>query len=112
MAITPEVVKMVRGMMDKPQKTVLNPSQQTIEGQYGKIGLHIFRPQIIEAVYLDIHGGGHLWGSPMSDDSLNDVLARTCHVAVVSVDYRLAPEYPFPAQMLIVIPLPNGYGKC
>jgi acetyl esterase/lipase len=99
MAITPDVVNMVRAMMDKPQKTVLNATQQTIDGPYGKIDLRIFRPQITEAVYLDIHGGGHLWGSPISDDSLNDLLARTCHVAVVSVDYHLAPEYPFPAQI-------------
>lgn len=98
--ITSEIVKVIRMQMDKPQKTVLIPSQQTIDGVYGKIGLRIFKPEKIEAVYLDIHGGGHLWGSALSDDSLNDLLARFCNVAVLSVDYHLAPEYSFPAQIV------------
>ena len=99
MPVTPQMVKMVRQALDKPQKTVLTPSQQEIDGQYGKIGLRIIRPKKIDAVYLDIHGGGNLWGSARGDDSLNDVMARTCNVAVVSVDYHLAPEFPYPAQL-------------
>jgi acetyl esterase/lipase len=97
--ISHEVIKMVRTMMDKPVNTVLKPTQKEIEGPNGRIGLRIFRPEIIEAVYLDIHGGGHIWGSAMSDDSINDVMARRCNLAVVSVDYHLAPEFPFPAQI-------------
>ena len=46
---------------------------------------------------LDIHGGGWCEGSALSDAQANDAMARTCKVAVVSVDYRLAPENPFPA---------------
>jgi acetyl esterase len=99
MPLTPEFLKMVRQMMDRPQKTVLTPSQQEITGPYGNIGLRIFRPQKIEAVYLHLHGGGNLWGSARSDDSLNDVMARTCNLAVLSVDYHLAPEFPYPAQL-------------
>lgn len=99
MPITPDVIKMIRSAMDKTQKTVLTPSQQEIEGPYGKIGLRIFKPQKIEAVVLEIHGGGNLWGSVRSDDSLNDAMAPTCNVAVVSVDYHLAPEFPYPAQI-------------
>src|SRR4051812_508631 len=61
MPVTPKMVKMVRQALDKPQKTVLTPSQQEIDGEYGKIGLRIIRPKKIHAVYLDIHGGGNLW---------------------------------------------------
>jgi len=100
MPVTPQTLKMVRQALDKPQKTVLRPSLTEINGPNGKIGLRIFRPQKITAVYLDIHGGGNLWGSARGDDSLNDVMARTCNVAVVSVDYHLAPEYPYPAQLV------------
>jgi acetyl esterase/lipase len=96
--LTPEVVKIVRKILDKPVKTVLQPYQKEIDGQNGKIGLRIFKPEKIDAVYLWIHGGGHLWGSAASDDSLNDITARTCNVAVVSVEYKLAPENPWPAQ--------------
>ena len=99
MEVTPQMIKMVRSYMNKPSKTILQPTYQEIEGQYGKIGLRIFQPEKVEAVFLQIHGGGNLWGSVYSDDSLNDVMARECNVAVVSVDYHLAPDFPYPAQI-------------
>ena len=43
------------------------------------------------------HGGGWVLGSPDTHDAICRVLARVAHATVVSVDYRLAPEYPFPA---------------
>jgi acetyl esterase/lipase len=49
------------------------------------------------AVYLDIHGGGFVLGSAAMGDAANTELANELDVAVVSVDYRLAPEHPWPA---------------
>ncbi len=49
------------------------------------------------AVYLQIHGGGFYMDSATRSDVNNVVLADTLQVVVVSVDYRLAPEYPWPA---------------
>jgi acetyl esterase/lipase len=49
------------------------------------------------AVYLHFHGGGMVAGSPDMMDIPNLQLARTHGVAVVSVDYRKAPEHPWPA---------------
>jgi acetyl esterase/lipase len=69
----------------------------SIPGPGGDITLRIFRPDTILAVVLDIHGGGWFQGSAAVDDALNDQMARACKVAVVSVEYRLAPESPFPA---------------
>jgi acetyl esterase len=48
-------------------------------------------------VHLDIHGGGFYLDSAAGGDVRNRRLAETLGVAVVSVDYRLAPEHPWPA---------------
>jgi len=78
-------------------KPLLQPSVKYIPGPAGKLALRIFKPDTIRAVVLQIHGGGWSLGTAASDDISNDNLARSCKVAVVSVDYRLAPEHPFPA---------------
>lgn len=47
-------------------------------------------------VLLYLHGGGFTVGSVNTHDSLCRHLAHLAHCAVLSVDYRLAPEYRFP----------------
>ena len=46
---------------------------------------------------LYIHGGGYVIGTAAGDDAVCADLARRLGALVVSVDYRLAPEHPFPA---------------
>jgi acetyl esterase len=43
-----------------------------------------------------IHGGGFIWGNNEVYDGLNRKLAKVTRCIVVSVEYRLAPDYPFP----------------
>jgi len=46
-----------------------------------------------------IHGGGYLFGSALTRDLRLERWAKTFDCVVVSVDYRLAPEHPFPAPL-------------
>jgi acetyl esterase/lipase len=69
----------------------------TIEGSRGAIELRIVAPDTPRGAYLHIHGGGWvLGGADLQDDRL-EWLATRCGLAAVSVEYRLAPEAPYPA---------------
>ena len=46
---------------------------------------------------LYLHGGGYVWGSPRTHRSLTAKLASATKAHVLALDYRLAPEHPFPA---------------
>jgi acetyl esterase/lipase len=48
-------------------------------------------------VYLEIHGGGFYMSRAERSDYRNRLLADAVGIAVASVDYRLAPEHPWPA---------------
>ncbi|HEX2173026.1 MAG TPA: alpha/beta hydrolase [Dehalococcoidia bacterium] len=70
---------------------------RTIPGPAGDLPIRVFRPDTIRGVYLHLHGGGFTLGRAHHQDVRNEEIARRCEVAVVSVDYRLAPEAPYPA---------------
>ncbi len=64
------------------------------------IGVRIYRPVATEALspaLVYFHGGGWVNGSPATHDGIVRALARHSGRVAVSVDYRLAPEHPFPA---------------
>ncbi|MBN8928078.1 MAG: alpha/beta hydrolase, partial [Rhodospirillales bacterium] len=46
---------------------------------------------------LYLHGGGYVIGSCESHRHLSAEIARTAGMRVLTIDYRLAPEHPFPA---------------
>jgi len=64
-----------------------------------KIPVKIFSPSPDTSlpVLLYYHGGGHICGSTEQYDPITRKLALAANVIVVSVEYRLAPEYPYPA---------------
>lgn len=70
---------------------------RSITGPAGPLGLRIFAPGKIDGVYFHIHGGGWVVGSADGQDKLLENIANHCNLAVVSVEYRLAPEHPYPA---------------
>jgi acetyl esterase/lipase len=58
----------------------------------------VFRPRgRSRGTYLHFHGGAMTMGSPLLNDEANAALCENLGVRVVSVDYRLAPEHPYPA---------------
>ena len=64
----------------------------------GELELRWFMPvEPARAVIVSIHGGGYVCGRAKFDDEKNADMAQKLIAAVVSPDYRLAPEYPFPA---------------
>ena len=70
----------------------------TITGRDGnEIPLRVIAPDQPRGVYLHIHGGGWVLGSATQQDPMLEKIADTTGLAVVSVEYRLAPEDPFPA---------------
>ena len=56
-------------------------------------------PAATSGALLWIHGGGYLLGSARQDDQLCRRFARKLGITVGSVEYRLAPEHPFPAAL-------------
>lgn len=64
-----------------------------------ELAARIYRPESDQALpaILYIHGGGFVLGGLDTEDDRCAYYARDAHCAVVSIDYRLAPEHPFPA---------------
>ena len=84
-----------RGAFPAP---VLSPRARTmtIDGPHGPIGLRIIAPEAPRGVYFHIHGGGWVLGSVEQQDPWLERFADRDGMACVSVDYRLAPEHPYP----------------
>lgn len=71
--------------------------ESTIPGPAGEIPVRMFVPDEPKAMFLHIHGGGWILGRPHMSDLGNEDMAKRHGLAVLSVDYRLAPEHPYPA---------------
>lgn len=69
-----------------------------IPGRAGPLKLRIARPAAAaRGIYLHLHGGGWMLGAADLQDPALAALADATGLVVASVDYRLAPEHPFPA---------------
>jgi len=67
-----------------------------------KIPVRVYRPDSVPGslpALLWIHGGGYMLGDLDQEDSLSKQYALAGGCLVVSVDYRLAPEHPYPAPL-------------
>jgi acetyl esterase len=82
-----------------PVIEVAEVTDRTIPGPGGRIPVRIFRPRIAEQLpaIVYFHGGGFVIGDLDLYDRGCRALSMGTDAIVVSVDYRLAPEHPFPA---------------
>jgi len=77
------------------------PVEQAVDrelpGPAGPIPARVMVPPEVDGVMLFLHGGGWCIGHATDDEPGLWELATSARVAMVSIDYRLAPEHPFPA---------------
>jgi acetyl esterase len=90
--------EMGAGVLEIPVPQLARVQALTIPARDGyAVPARLFAPSHeVLPVLVYFHGGGFTIGSVASHDTLCRELARLAHCAVVSVDYRLAPEYKFP----------------
>ena len=93
-----EAISRARTLQSRPVG-VARIEEMKIPGPAGEIPIRVYWPR--EGVPLPVlvyyHGGGWVIGDLDTNDSLCRMLSNRTSAVVVSVDYRLAPEHPFPA---------------
>lgn len=78
----------------------LRVEDKVIDGPCGPLTVRLYAPiDRADPVpgLLYIHGGGFVLGNLESEHANATVIARALGIVIVSVDYRLAPEHPYPA---------------
>ena len=86
-----------------PEKPVESVEERSLPGAAGPLAARLYTPlgaaegPLPGLIYF--HGGGLVAGSVATHDSVARSLAAAGACRVLSVDYRLAPEHPFPAAL-------------
>lgn len=88
-----------RKFLQKKTTPIFHLKDTAFAGPAGSIRVRIYTPspQTGLPVILYFRGGGWIMGNLDSHDNICRLLANSANGIVVSVDYRLAPEHPFPA---------------
>ena len=88
---------MMSAVADVPE--LASVEDRHIPGPAGEIPIRVYASEarVPQPILVYFHGGGFVIGSLTSHDPLCRVLAARIPAIVVAVDYRLAPEHPFPA---------------
>ena len=84
-----------------PPEPIAGVLDRAIPGPSGPLPIRVYRPDARAGlpVALWFHAGGFSVGSLESHDPLCRAIANRSGCALVAVDYRLAPEHPFPAAL-------------
>ena len=76
---------------------------RTIPGPAGDLAVRLYHPTKTTGradAIVWYHQGGGVIGDLDTDHTLCSMLAESCQAVVISVDYRLGPEHPFPADVV------------
>lgn len=94
---TPDEVR--RGYSARRRRSSAEPVDEIREIDADGVPARLYRPRPDDGLGLLVfyHGGGWVLGDVESHDGLCRSLANRSGHAVLSIDYRLAPEHPFPA---------------
>lgn len=100
--LTPEAMRALFTALaatDGPPVEVGSVEDRTIPGPRGDVPVRVYRPDVDGGapVLVWYHGGGWVIGDLESTDATCRKLCGRAGVVVVSVDYGLAPEQPYPA---------------
>ena len=91
----------LRAQLPAPDETGVTVTEVLVPGPEGApdVPLRIYRPDEPAGPVgvFDVHGGGFILGDLDGSHAGNIAIARDVGAVLVTVDYRLAPEHPFPA---------------
>ncbi|WP_237061951.1 alpha/beta hydrolase [Microbulbifer zhoushanensis] len=86
--------------------------ETVVPGKHYNVPVRIYQPETMSPgpAIIFSHGGGHMAGSVTVYDPICRRIAAACERTVISVDYRLAPENPFPAGVEDLLTVVRGAG--
>lgn len=84
-------------LTEKPNVNVVEDRVLQVDERSIPVRVYNPNPALALPVIIHYHGGGHMCGSLELYDPICRKLATNCEAIVIAVDYRLAPEYPYPA---------------
>ncbi|MFN8025488.1 MAG: alpha/beta hydrolase [Acidimicrobiia bacterium] len=97
--IVPEILELARSPIGPPPtREIAHVHDETIEHDGLRVPVRVYRnDEDPTAVLMYFHGGGFILGSIGIMDNVARELCHHTGAVVVSVEYRLAPEHPYPA---------------